>query len=346
LGLIALAAISAGAASLGGARAGADPLGDAQAQAAALQSQIEADNVRVDALGQQYDGAQLRLQQAERSAADAAARTAVAQQALDVLHARVRQRAASDYRGAVSGQSLGGLAYRDAEQRLIGEKYAAVQAAADAGLLSQLNAAKQRLAADQAAADHARDQASADRQRIANARDSLAAATAAQQQTLSQVQGQLVMLVAQEQQRRAAAALAAAQGQFGGDGGDPGAFPDVPPPTGAAAQAIAFARAQIGKPYQYAAAGPNSYDCSGLVMAAYASAGIRLPHYSGAQWAAIPHVAFSQLQAGDLLFWGDQASEHSAIYLGSGRIIEAGGTRNDVHVGPIWGRPWAAGRPS
>jgi len=344
-GLIALAAISAVAAT-GGIQAGADPITDAQAKASALQSQIEANNVQIDALGQKLDGAQLRLDQANQAEADAAAKTAAAQRTLDAIHARIRERAASDYRGAVSGQTLNALAYRDAEQLLIGEKYAAAQAALDAGLLNQVNAAKQKLAADQAAAEHARQQADADRQQIAGARDSLASVTSAQQQTLNQVQGQLVLLVAQEQQRRAAAALAAAQSQFGGSGGGPEVFPDVPAPTGAAAQAIAYARAQIGKPYLYAAAGPNSFDCSGLVMAAYASAGIRLPHYSGAQYDAIPHVPFSQMLAGDILFWGDHASEHSAIYLGSGRIIEAGGTGNDVHIGPIWGTPFAAGRPS
>ena len=336
-GLIALVAISA-VATGGEIPAGADPVGDAQAKAAALQSQIEANNLRIDALSQQYDAAELRLQQAEQAAADAEAKTAAAQRALDALHARVRQRAASDYRGAVSGQSLSALDYRDAEQLLIGEKYTATQASADAALLTQLNAAKQRLDTEQAAAEHARVQASADRQQIASARDSLAAATATQQQTLSQVQGQLGLLVAQEQQRRAAVALAAAQ--------VPGAFPTVPAPTGAAAQAIAFARSQLGKPYQYAAAGPDSYDCSGLVMAAYASAGIRLPHYSGAQYAMLPHIAFSAMLAGDLLYWGDQGSEHVAVYLGSGQIIEAGGTGDDVHIDPIWGRPFGAARPS
>jgi cell wall-associated NlpC family hydrolase len=94
----------------------------------------------------------------------------------------------------------------------------------------------------------------------------------------------------------------------------------------------------------YAAAGPNSYDCSGLVMAAYASAGFQLPHYSGAQYAMLPHIPISAAQPGDLLFWGEAASEHVAIYVGDGRILEAGGTGNDVHIGPIWGQPMGAAR--
>jgi cell wall-associated NlpC family hydrolase len=345
-GLIALAITSALAVAPGAPPAGADPISDAQAQAQALQSQIEANNQRIDALSQRYDGAQLRLQQAEQAVTDAEAKQAAAQRSLDALRARVRERAGSDYRGAVSGQSLSALDFRDSEQLLIGEKYTSAQAAADQALIAQLGVVKQRLTGDQAAAERAKAQAEAERQQIAGARQSLAAANAAQQQTLSQVQGQLVALVQQEQQRREAAALAAAQSRFGGGGNaDPAAFPNVAAPNGAAAQAIAFARAQLGKPYEYAAAGPNSYDCSGLVMAAYASAGVRLPHYSGAQYDMLPHVPFGAMQAGDLLFWGAGGSEHVAIYIGSARILEAGGTGNDVHIGPIWGQPVGAARP-
>ncbi|HWW44403.1 MAG TPA: NlpC/P60 family protein, partial [Acidimicrobiia bacterium] len=128
------------------------------------------------------------------------------------------------------------------------------------------------------------------------------------------------------------------------DGGDPGMFPNLPAVSAAAAVAIAFARNQIGKPYLYAAAGPDSYDCSGLVMAAFAVAGVRLPHYSGAQYADLPHVPLAAVQPGDLLFWGPGGGEHVAIYVGAGRILEAGGTGHDVHVGPVWGHPVGAAR--
>ena len=96
----------------------------------------------------------------------------------------------------------------------------------------------------------------------------------------------------------------------------------------------------------YAAAGPDSYDCSGLVMAAYASAGVYLPHYSGAQYDSLPHISMNAMLPGDLLYWGDGGSEHVAIYLGDGRILESGGTGNDVHIGPIWGQPSGAARPA
>jgi cell wall-associated NlpC family hydrolase len=324
----------------------ADPISDKQAQAKAIQDQVDATNQKIGALGEQYDRAQLKLQQAEQAIADAQTRIAAAQHQLDQIRGLVKERGASVYRQAVSGQSVDVLNVSDAEQLLIHQKYAAAQAARDNSLLSRLNDAKQVLAKQKADAEQARSEADAQRQQIQSTQQSLQALNAQQQQTLNQVQGELVALVQQEQQRRQAAALAAAQARFGGSGGNPGDFPNLPPPGPAAAQAIAYARAQLGKPYVWGAAGPDSFDCSGLVMAAYASAGINLPHYSGAQYESLPHVALSAMLPGDILFWGDGGSEHAAIYLGDGRIIEEGGTANDVHVGPIWGQPFGAGRPA
>jgi len=337
IGLIALVVTAAVVAA--SAPAGADPIRDAMAQATTLQTQIAANNVRLDALGQQYDGAQLHLQQAEQTLADTQARLAADEARLSSLRAKVRARAVTDYQGAVNGESLNALDLSNAQQLLVGQQYASAQAAVDNHLIAQLNATKQALDEQQAAAQKDQDATSGALQQLASTRATLAAATAQQQATLDQVQGQLVLLVAQAQQAADAAALNAS-----GDGGDPGAYPNLPPVSPLAAAAIAFARAQLGKPYVYAAAGPNAYDCSGLVMAAYAFAGFQLPHYSGAQYAMLPHIPVAAAQPGDLLFWGVAASEHVAIYVGAGRILEAGGTGHDVHVGPIWGQPMGAAR--
>jgi peptidoglycan DL-endopeptidase CwlO len=336
-GLIALVATTAFVVAAG--PVAADPISDAQAQAQTLQTQIAANNVQLDALGQQYDAAQLRLQQAQQAVATDLARLAADQAQLNLLRAKVRARAVTDYQSAVDGESLNALDLSDAQQLLVGQKYAAAQASADNALIGQLNGARQATQAEETAAQKAQAAADSDVQALAGTRTSLAAANAQQQATLSQVQGQLVLLVAQAAQAAANARLNAS-----GDDGDPGAYPNLPPVSPLAGQAIAYARAQLGKPYVYAAAGPDSFDCSGLVMAAFASAGYQLPHYSGAQYASLPHIPISAAQPGDLLFWGDAASEHVAIYVGDGRILEAGGTGNDVHIGPIWGQPMGAAR--
>ena len=107
----------------------------------------------------------------------------------------------------------------------------------------------------------------------------------------------------------------------------------------AAATAIAFAMAQLGKPYQWGAAGPGAYDCSGLVYAAYAAAGIRIARTTY-QWQQDgPVIPLSQIQPGDLLFSAGSdgtASDpgHVVMYLGNAQVIQAPQTGQDVQTGP------------
>ncbi|KRF16590.1 hypothetical protein ASG90_09940 [Nocardioides sp. Soil797] len=117
---------------------------------------------------------------------------------------------------------------------------------------------------------------------------------------------------------------------------DPAPTPDpTPPPSSSGAQkAISFARAQIGEPYRWAAAGPNAWDCSGLTMKAWQSGGKYLPHYSVGQYSSSTAIRSSQLKPGDLVFWGSSSSPssiyHVALYVGNGQMIHAPRTGRDV----------------
>ena len=106
--------------------------------------------------------------------------------------------------------------------------------------------------------------------------------------------------------------------------------------SAAAQTAIDFALAQQGKPYQYATSGPNSYDCSGLTAAAWAAAGVQLPHQSSAQYGYGTHVSLSEMQPGDLVFFYSPIS-HVAIYLGNGMIVHAPTSGDVVKVSPMFG---------
>jgi cell wall-associated NlpC family hydrolase len=118
------------------------------------------------------------------------------------------------------------------------------------------------------------------------------------------------------------------------------------PPTAAAAtggstagvMALAFAKAAIGKPYRYGAAGPNAFDCSGLVMSAFKKAGVRLPRTSAAQSRVGTPVRRDQLQPGDLLFFYTPVS-HVGIYLGGGKMVHASTSGQPVKISRIGGRP-------
>jgi cell wall-associated NlpC family hydrolase len=107
-----------------------------------------------------------------------------------------------------------------------------------------------------------------------------------------------------------------------------------------AATAITFARAQLGKPYQWGAVGPGSYDCSGLVQAAYAAAGIHLARTTY-QWQQDgPVIQLSQIQPGDLLFSAGSDGTptnpgHVVLYLGHGQVIQAPHTGTDVQIDPV-----------
>ncbi len=132
----------------------------------------------------------------------------------------------------------------------------------------------------------------------------------------------------------------------------PSPKPTPPPaPSGGASQAIAYAKAQIGEPYQWGAAGPGSWDCSGLMMKAWGSAGRSLPHWSVGQYQATTHISLSQLRPGDLLFWGSSSSSssihHVGMYLGGGMMIHAPRTGQDVQIVSMyyWIPPNFFGRP-
>ena len=90
-----------------------------------------------------------------------------------------------------------------------------------------------------------------------------------------------------------------------------------------AEKAVAFVFNQLGCPYNYGSTGPCSvgFDCSGLVMSAWASAGITIPRDTYSQYAALPHVSQSALQPGDLLYYNGIG--HVAMYVGGGMIIDA-----------------------
>jgi peptidoglycan DL-endopeptidase CwlO len=117
----------------------------------------------------------------------------------------------------------------------------------------------------------------------------------------------------------------------------------APAASGRVSAALAWAYEQLGKPYRYGGAGPRSFDCSGLTMRAFAAAGISLPHSAAAQQHSGRRVPLSQLQPGDLVFWGSPAY-HVGIYVGGGRILDAPHTGTDVQIQGIWGRPSSAVR--
>jgi len=116
--------------------------------------------------------------------------------------------------------------------------------------------------------------------------------------------------------------------------------PTAPPSTSANAAALAWAKTQLGKPYVYGAAGPNSYDCSGLTMMAYANAGITISRTSKSQYYSGDLVPVGQMKPGDLFFYSSNGSPsgiyHVAIYAGNGMRLHAPSAGKNVELVSMW----------
>jgi len=363
-----------------GGRAHADPIDDKRAEANALQDEIDTNGAKLDALSEQYNGAQYHLEQAQAAAADAQQKLDATTAEVARLRDLVNQRGAALYRGIGQGGPIQ-LDVSSASKLIASSKYSKAAAQHDTDLLAQLRRAERELADQKAAADQAQADAQHEQEQIAQAQAGVEAANAKQEDLLSQVNGEIAQLVAEEQARREAEALAAAQQRYvdaaaaaaaaaaapapspapspqggtgtssnrgsSGGGGGPAPAPsaNVPVNGGGAAAAIAYARSQLGKPYCYAGSGPACFDCSGLTMRAWGAAGVSMPHYSGAQYSMFPHVPLNAMQPGDLVFWGPGGSEHVGLYIGGGQMIAAPSTGDVVKIQAVWGSPVGAARP-
>jgi cell wall-associated NlpC family hydrolase len=359
LALAALVSLTFGLA----APVGADEIADKRAEAQRIASQLDAESSRLADLAEQYNEARL---QSEKVSAEAAA----AKAEVDRLNEQVEENRQAVRAQAVAAYVQGGLsptANLDSDSdidpsRL--EQYVASIIGQRADALDELQAAKQALAERQSALAAARDKARSAVAKVDASNREAAAAAAAQRATLGKVQGELAGLVAAESLRRAVedarkaqAALAARQARDEAGRSRPatqtaaaprtGATKTAPksgpveptgpppgPPASGASAAVAKAKEQIGKPYEYGAGGPDSFDCSGLTSYAWRAGGRSLPHSSRSQWGATTRVSIDDLQPGDLLFYGSPI-HHVGIYVGGGQMIEAPETGKNVRYAGI-----------
>jgi cell wall-associated NlpC family hydrolase len=319
----------------------ASPLGDAQTRAAELRKQVDALQNQAEVATERYDAAYAALGLAVNAHIEA---QRVLDSARDVSLATDDQRAqraralymsggpSAIYATVLSSGSITEVASRLHQvQIVLGGDTRSVQRANDA--VVRLAAAQKTLADSEGAANRLQKQVSGQADRVNQL-------LAQSDQLLADADQQVRALAEQQRQAAAAAAAASAAATLAAARGDLGTLPDVPASPLAAA-ALAFAKAQLGKPYVWGATGPSSYDCSGLTGAAYAAAGLRLPRTAAEQWYAGPHIGLAQLQPGDLLFWANDLADpstihHVALYAGNGLMVAAPHTGDVVRVQPVY----------
>ena len=351
--------------------ASADPIGDKRRQAQRIADDIERLGDTAADLGEQYNGAVLKLQQADADVQSAQAKLDQLEQKLGTVRTAAGEFAlrAYVYADQTSGVAamLSGTSVSDGSAQREGYNQVALGNTAD--VTDDMKALIQDADTQRGILEQKRK----DQQNLATVtkqrQEAALTAQAKQEQALVKVKGELNTLVVQEQQRRAQeaarqselarqqaqAALVAAQQRTATAAAAPGARPaaateaagsnradappvDVPETSPGAAIAVRAALGQLGVPYRFAAAAPGSaFDCSGLTMWAWAQAGVSLPHFAASQYRMLPKVPLDQLQPGDLVFFYSDL-HHVGLYIGNGQMVQAPRTGDVVKISPLAGR--------
>jgi cell wall-associated NlpC family hydrolase len=354
--LLAVAALTVSAAP----SASGDPISDKKAEAARISARIEQLNGVVEQYAEQANAAQIELDGINAQVAESTARVAAAQAEVDQHKGELRDYAVDAYvRGSDDNDSVAATGAVDVTSASQRAGYLAAAAGNRQQIIDTLDATQQDLQVQINALNEQKAAAEAKTQQIAGAKRQAQSAVDEQRALKSQTDAELNQLIAAEQarqeqarqaaaQQRAAAAAAAAgrtataPGARSSGGGE---IPNPGPARGSAGTAVNTALAQVGKPYVYGAAGPDSFDCSGLVMYAWGAAGVSLPHNTNSQYAATRHVSLSDIQPGDIIYYNGFG--HDGLYIGNGQIVHAPHTGSYVQVVSLYyvGNPIAASRP-
>lgn len=327
-------------------------LADIKQQIRSAQAHLDDLNRASEAAAERYNHARIQYADAQRQAQIAGRALATAQHQLEASQRSISQFAATTYMNGGMGGLPAILGGHDAAEFLdrmtTVDAISRSQARAFARLAAlQHQHAVAQVAADAALAAQRRAMADAEREKATVQRNAAEAQTILtdlrekQAELIRAAKAAAARQAAQaraaalaRQQQLAAAAAAALQSQS--------LTPTAPTPAvehyaGNAAQvALQVAKEQLGKPYVWGAAGPDSFDCSGLTLYAYGKAGISLPHYTGDQWNVGRHVSESELQPGDLVFF-EQNLGHMGMYVGNGQFIHAPHTGDVVKISPLAG---------
>jgi cell wall-associated NlpC family hydrolase len=273
-----------------------------------IEAQITAQSTQLEKIIEQYNKVTEELKASQAAAVKANADLGPLTDQLNSASTRVGAIAASAYKGAPLAQLSG--VFEASDPSSVVDRLATLDQITkfENGQLQNFAATKTRTDAEKAKLDK------------------LVADQAAQRQSLDDQKKKITADVAQ---------LQALRTKVYGVQKPSVATPSTPPAyvAGKAGTAVKFAYAQLGKPYEWAAEGPNSYDCSGLTLAAWRAAGVTLPHNAEMQYNSLPHVSRAALQPGDLVFYSNLG--HVGIYVGNSQIIHAPTSGDHVRVASV-----------
>jgi peptidoglycan DL-endopeptidase CwlO len=347
--------------------ASADQISDAKAQAAAISAKIASIDAQREQITGQVTQADYQLSQLGAQIAAGQAQIAKDQAKVNTDTSQLRGEAISDYVSSGTTNQVTQMFTSNVNTSGIRSEYSTIATGNVTDTIDHLHTAQAQLQATQTTLVQHQAQQTATRNSLVSAEDQASSLANQYQSTLDSVNANIQKLVAQQQAEQAAAAKAAQVAAFnakvaasqrqqqeqasadavanttstsgggggggGGGSGGGGALPSAPPALApGAAGAVQAALSMVGVPYVWGGASPAGFDCSGLVMWAYAQVGISLPHFSGAQYDDTTHIPLSDIEPGDLLFYGPGGDEHVAMYVGGGSMVEAPYTGASVWV--------------
>lgn len=326
--------------------ASGDAISSARAQAAAIESQLAAAQNEMSTLSQQYDAAAAQLTQINSSIAATKATIEADQRQVNGDRSTLSKAAIANYVSDGSASSENPIFSSNEKTIGAATEYNQIADGDINVAVANLHTAENTLAAQQTQLQSQQGQA---QQAVATEQAAItrnAQEVQTQKNALAQENTQIATLVAQQQEaavqaaaRQAAAQVAAAQLEASLPSSPGSSLNDAaPPPTASGGLgAVQAAESQLGVPYVWGGESPKGsadpgFDCSGLTSWSWGQVGVGLPHYSGAQMADSAPVPLSDLEPGDLLFYGPGGSEHVAMYVGPGTMIEAPETGQSVHL--------------
>ncbi|MEV8128786.1 NlpC/P60 family protein [Streptomyces sp. NPDC085944] len=283
---------------------------------------LEAVRKKLDALyraaasaTEEYNAAEEKAEKQNAQIVELAKKIVKGQERLDGLKDRAGAAARAQYRtgGLPDGAKL--VLSDDPEDFLDGTGRVIQGQRATKGLLGELTRAQEDLKTYAADASARFKELEANRKAKAKARKKVEKQIAAAEKLESELE--------KEEKERLAKLEREAQAKAQTAWLDSGILKDLDAEaTGRGRKAVEYATAQIGKPYQWGAEGPKSYDCSGLTSQAWVSAGQAIPRTSQQQWKQLRHVAVEDMRPGDLIIYFDDAS-HVGMYVGDGSMVHA-----------------------
>jgi cell wall-associated NlpC family hydrolase len=312
-----------------------------------VQQRIDALNNQADIAVEAYAQARIKLTAARRAAATSRGKVKREEAALTAVRRAMNSVAASAYRSGGT-DALMSLVSTSTPQSFLDRASALDRIARDqAARLAATATARHRLAAveAQAASDLAAQKTA--EAAVGRQKDTIERTLREQKSLLSHLQAAERARLAVLQAQRLAAARRAADLARASRARQVSAFTVTynGPASGRAGAAVNEAYNKLGSPYEWAAAGPSTFDCSGLTMWVWARGGVSLPHSAAEQYNVIQHVAQSDVQPGDLVFFGSPI-HHVGIYIGGGQMISAPHTGDVVKIQDAFRSDFVgAGRP-